>query len=236
MGDSFFSFLNPTIYGKKLFPSSQVFGDFGRSMVSAFTPSPQAPPATMAGVSIPPAGASFGQLAFRGPLLGTGPMFATRGAQQPAPQPVQQPYNYGPYLATMGLPSFDVTKTQTPSSQSQVTAGVLTESKPLQFSPATSSNIPVKPEEPRMATSTKYGTIYATPRQLENLNASDTAYVTRSPEEQRKALALVRENGRAMAPSQQKKETRKDSIAGIRKEARRIAAAKAEEKKKNNKA
>jgi hypothetical protein len=121
---------NPTILGRPLFPSSQVTGDFlrgvGQSVRQALTPAAGTPPATMAGVSIPPAGASLSQLQFKGPLLGRGPvlgpMFGLGDEQQQAPQPARQPYNYGPYAATMGLPSFDVTKTQTPFSSYSASA------------------------------------------------------------------------------------------------------------------
>ena len=208
---------NPTILGRKLFPSSQVTGDFfsglGRSIVQAFTPAAGTPPATMAGVSIPPAGASFSQLQYKGPLLGTGPMFGVRGEQQPAPQPARQPYNYGPYAATMGLPSFDVTKTQTPFNQysaaapQQISSALAMPPSGQAQAPSQPAPIlPTPPTEERMATATPYGNIYATfqsgnsgPRQLENLNARETAYVGRTPAQQQALIAQMRERGSALA-------------------------------------
>ena len=208
---------NPTILGKPLFPSSQVTGDFlrgvGQSVRQAFTPAAGTPPATMAGVSIPPAGASLSQLQYKGPLLGTGPMFGVRGEQQPAPQPARQPYNYGPYVATMGLPSFDVTKTQTPFNQysaaapQQISSALaMPPSSQAQTPSQPSPILPTPPTEERMATATPYGNIYATfqsgnsgPRQLENLNARDTAYVGRTPAQQQALIAQMRERGSALA-------------------------------------
>jgi hypothetical protein len=88
--------------------------------MQAFTPAVGTPPPTMAGVSVPPAGASLSQLQYKGPLMGTSPvfgsMFGMGNEPQPAPQPASQPYNYGLFAATAGLPRFDVTKTQTPFS------------------------------------------------------------------------------------------------------------------------
>ena len=123
--------LNPEILGRPLFPSAQrtgeLLGGFGKSLINAFTPAAGTPPATMAGVSIPPAGASLSQLQFNGPLLGTGPMFGIRGTQQAAPQPAQPSFDYGTYAATRGLPSFDVTKTQTPfTAQNKINTAALT--------------------------------------------------------------------------------------------------------------
>jgi hypothetical protein len=136
---------NPTILGKPLFPSSQRTGDFlrgvGQSVAQAFTPAAGTPPATMAGVTIPPAGASFSQLQYKGPLLGTGPMFGIQGAQQPAPQPAQPSFDYGTYAATRGFPSFDVTKIQTPFSQASASA-------PQQVSSALAMPLPSQVQAP----------------------------------------------------------------------------------------
>ena len=184
----------------------------GQSALQAITPNDKTPPATMAGVSIPPDGAELPQLQFRGPLLGTGPMFGVRGAQQPAPQPSPQPYNYGLFAATSGLPSFDVSKTQTPSSQTQIGADFLTgKTSQLQFAAPTQNAITYsKAPEERMATATPYGNIDATfqsgnsgPRQLENFNARETAYVGRTPEQQQALLAQVRANGAQLANKMQ---------------------------------
>lgn len=212
---------NPTILGRPLFPSSQRTGDFlrgvGQSVRQAFTPAAGTPPATMAGVSIPPAGASLSQLQFKGPLLGSGPvfgsMFGLGSEQQQAPQPARQSYNYGPYAATMGLPSFDVTKTQTPFNQysaaapQQISSALAMPPSGQAKAPSQPAPIlPTPPTEERMATATPYGNIYATfqsgnsgPRQLENLNARDTAYVGRTPEQQQALLAQVRANGANLA-------------------------------------
>jgi hypothetical protein len=137
--------LNPILFGRKLFPSSQRTGDFfskfGQSVAQAFTPAAGTPPATMAGVSIPPAGASLSQLQFKGPLLGTGSMFGIRGAQQPAPQPAQPSFDYGTYAATRGFPSFDVTKIQTPFSQASASA-------PQQVSSALATPLPSQAQAP----------------------------------------------------------------------------------------
>jgi len=62
------SFFNPTIYGKPLFPSN--FGSRAIGAITrAITPSAGTPPATMAGVSPIPTGASLSQLRFTGPLI-----------------------------------------------------------------------------------------------------------------------------------------------------------------------
>jgi hypothetical protein len=208
------SIFNPTILGRPLFPSQQVTGDFlrgvGRSVAQALTPAAGTPPATMAGVSIPPAGASFSQLQYKGPLLGTGPMFGLRGEQQPAPQPARQPYNYGPYAATMGLPSFDVTKTQTPFNQYSAAAPQQISSA-LAMPPSGQAQAPSQPA-PIITTppsdgrfkftfqgaepmSERRGTIMATPEQLTNLNARTTAYEGRTPEQQAALLANIRKTG-----------------------------------------
>lgn len=63
-----------------------------------------------------------------GPLIRTS-RFDQQAAPQPA-QPAQPAFDYGTYAATRGLPTFDVTKTQTPFSQysasapQQLTAGL----------------------------------------------------------------------------------------------------------------
>ena len=147
------SFFNPTILGRPLFPSSQVTGDFlgraGQSVAQAFTPTAGTPPATMAGVSIPPAGASFSQLQFNGPLLGTGPMFGIRGTQQAAPQPAQPSFNYA---ATSGLPSFDVTKIQTPFSQYSASAPQQLTASLAQSLPPLPTQLPTRVSAPEAIT------------------------------------------------------------------------------------
>jgi hypothetical protein len=147
---------NPTILGKPLFPSSQRTGDFlrgvGQSVAQAFTPAAGTPPATMAGVTIPPAGASFSQLQYKGPLLGTGPMFGIRGAQQPAPQPAQPSFDYGTYAATRGFPSFDVTKIQTPFSQYSASAPQQLTASLAQSLPPLPTQLPTRVSAPEAIT------------------------------------------------------------------------------------
>lgn len=199
--------LNPEILGRPLFPSTQRTGEIlqglGRSLTNAITPSAGTPPATMAGVSIPPAGASLGQLQFTGPLINT-----SRFDQQAAPQPSQsaQPtFDYGTFAATRGLPTFDVTKTQTPSAaQSQINAGILTgQNRPSSFSVSAQQPFAVKqPVQPRIDTAVREGTISATPQQLANLNARTTAFEGRTPEQQQALLAQMRERGAALAAQQ----------------------------------
>jgi hypothetical protein len=147
---------NPTILGKPLFPSSQRTGDFlrgvGQSVAQAFTPAAGTPPATMAGVTIPPAGASFSQLQYKGPLLGTGPMFGILGAQQPAPQPAQPSFDYGTYAATRGFPSFDVTKIQTPFSQYSASAPQQLTASLAQSLPPLPTQLPTRVSAPEAIT------------------------------------------------------------------------------------
>lgn len=201
--------LNPEILGRPVFPSAErakeLLSGLGRAITGAITPAAGTSPATMAGVSIPPAGASLSQLQFKGPLLGTGPMFGIRGAQQPAPQPAQPSFDYGTYAATRGLPSFDVTKTQTPSSQPMASAQQLSSSfaMPIQQQPQIPTQPPIFPTRPqRIDTAVREGTISATPQQLANLNARTTAYEGRTPEQQQALLAQMRQNGGRIAAQQ----------------------------------
>ncbi len=81
------------------------------------------------------------------------------------------------------------------------------EGGPVSLTGATAMTLPKTAEQQgRMATATPYGNIYATfqsgnsgPRQLENLNARDTAYVGRTPEQQQALIAQMRERGRDLA-------------------------------------
>lgn len=146
--------LNPEILGRPLFPSAQrtkeLLGGFGQYAINAITPTAGTPPATMAGVSIPPAGASLGQLQFAGPLINTS-RFNQQAAPQPT-QPAQSPFNYGAYAATVGLPTFDVTKTQTPFSQYSASAPQQLTSGLAQPAPSFPTQLPTRPSVPEAIT------------------------------------------------------------------------------------
>lgn len=136
--------LNPTIFGKKLFPSSErvmgALGNAAQSLGQAAQGFGSALTQSQFGInpalSVPAAIAATRQTASQTPLLGTGPMFGLRGGQQPAAQPTQPAFDYGTFAATRGLPAFDVTKTQTPSAtQNQINTAALTgQTSPLNFS------------------------------------------------------------------------------------------------------
>jgi len=207
------TFFNPVLFNKNLFPvnlGERVSNAFQRGVDTIGGFSGGKAPMMAAGAAIP-SSATLSDFRFTGPLLGSGPMFGVRGAQQAAPQPARQPYNYGLFAATAGLPSFDVTKTQTPSSQTQIGTDLLTgKTSQLQFEAPTQNAITYnKAPEERMAVATPYGNISATfqsgnsgARQLENLNARTTSYVGRTPAEQQALLAQVRQNGSQMAGAQ----------------------------------
>jgi hypothetical protein len=63
--------LNPKILGRPLFPSFDRSKDIAKSALSAFVPPAGTPPATVAGVTPIPSGASLSQLQYRGPLIST---------------------------------------------------------------------------------------------------------------------------------------------------------------------
>lgn len=194
---------NPTILGRPLFPSSEKLKEYGRTIAGAFTPAAGTTPATMAGVTVPPAGASLSQLQFKGPLLGTGPMFAVKGTPTPTPQPEPVKTDIGAFAATRFPFSFDVAKTQTPSMQQPNIAALTGGAQPLSFAaPVQTPFTPTKPTVRRTDTVTKYGTISATPSQLRNFNERETANVSRTPAQQQALLAQMRESGRAMAGAQ----------------------------------
>lgn len=187
--------LNPTILGRPLFPSSEKLKEYGRTIAGAFTPAAGTPPSTMAGVTVPPAGAPLSQLQFRGPLLGTGPMFGLRGTPAPTPQPEPVKTDIGAYVATRFPFSFDVAKTQTPSMQQPNIAALTGGAQLPSFTPTTQAPI-MPPKEPRQMIQTPYGTIYATEQQSSNILMSALAKQrSRTPAEQEVLLAQMRQRG-----------------------------------------
>jgi len=194
--------LNPTILGRPLFPSSEKLKEYGRTIAEAFTPAAGTPPPTMAGVTVPPAGASLSQLQFKGPLLGTGPMFGLRGTPAPTPQPEPVKTDIGAYAATRFPFSFDVAKTQTPSMQQPNIAALTGGAQPPTFTPTTQAPI-MPPKEPRQMIQTPYGTIYATAGQKQSFESNRNIYEGRTPAEQQALLAQMRQKGGAMAGSQE---------------------------------
>lgn len=186
--------LNPTILGRPLFPSSEKLKEYGRTIAEAFTPAAGTPPPTMAGVTVPPAGASLSQLQFKGPLLGTGPMFGLRGTPAPTPQPEPVKIDIGAYAATRFPFSFDVAKTQTPSMQQPNIAALTGGAQPPTFTPTTQAPI-MPPKEPRQMIQTPYGTIYATAGQKQSLESNRNIYEGRTPAEQEALLAQMRQRG-----------------------------------------
>jgi hypothetical protein len=81
------------------------------------------PPAMMAGSAgvNPLVASNIPSLPSMGPLIRTS-RFNSPESSPAAPQPARQPYNDGLFAATAGLPSFDVTKTQTPFSSYSASA------------------------------------------------------------------------------------------------------------------
>ena len=186
--------LNPTILGRKLFPSSEKLKEYGRTIAEAFTPAAGTPPPTMAGVTVPPDGASLSQLQFKGPLLGTGPMFAVKGTPAPTPQPEPVKTDIGAYAATRFPFSFDVAKTQTPSMQQPNIAALTGGAQLPSFTPTTQAPI-MPPKEPRQMIQTPYGTIYATAGQKQSFESNRNIYEGRTPAEQQALLAKMRQRG-----------------------------------------
>ena len=77
------------------------------------------------------------------------------------------------------------------------------EGGPVSLTGATAMTSPKTAEQQgRVASALRTGTVYATPEQLANLNARDTAYVGRTPAEQQALLAQVRANGAKLAAKQ----------------------------------
>lgn len=186
--------LNPTILGRPLFPSSEKLKEYGRTIAGAFTPAAGTPPPTMAGVTVPPAGASLSQLQFKGPLLGTGPMFGLRGTPAPTPQPEPVKTDIGAYAATRFPFSFDVAKTQTPSMQQPNIAALTGGVQLPTFTPTTQSPI-MPPKEPRQMIQTPYGTIYATAGQKQSFESKPTRLEGRTPAQQEALLAQMKQRG-----------------------------------------
>jgi len=217
--------LNPKILGRPLFPSVEKTGELlqgaAKTAQQIFTPSAGSPPPTMAGVTVPPAGASLSQFQYKGPLMGTNPvfgsMFGMGNEQKSASQPASQPYNYGLFAATAGLPKFDVTQTQTPFSQTSATSSqqlsnlVANRAAPQQAQVPTQDLIFPLPADQRSQGRTpinirgvepmsqRSATLYATPEQLTNFASRQTAYEGRTPEQQQTLLAQIRSQGPQMA-------------------------------------
>jgi hypothetical protein len=161
----------------------------------------------------------FPFLASLNPLAGTPLVQASRMQRGEVQQPVARAATlpsgaimtggssdiYPTQRTTPSFPiAFDVTKTQTPFSQfSASTPQQITRTAPQQMQVPTQAPIfPTKPQEPRIDTAVREGTISATPQQLANFNARDTAFEGRTPEQQQALLAQVRASGARLAAQQ----------------------------------
>lgn len=205
----FSTFADPNSFlGQPFLPRvGQAISNIGRAAISAVTPPANTPPPTLAGVSIPPAGASAASvnpLPFLSSLnpLGNRPLIRTDFGERPVapsqavPQLPSGATNYGMASASPAIPvPLPAFPSQAAVGSSMITAP--TPSLPAVAQPLPTSVAPIG--QPRIDTAVRYGTISATPQQLENLNARDTAYVGRTPAEQQALIAQMRERGAALA-------------------------------------
>lgn len=191
--------------GQPLLPRiGQAISDIGRTAIAAVTPPVNTPPPTLAGVSIPPAGASASSvnplplLASLNPF-GNRPLIRTDFGERPA-----TPSQAVPQLPS-GATSYGMARTSPaipvplPTFPSQASVGASMVTAPTPTLPTVAQPTPVPTGQQRVDTAVRYGTISATPQQLENLNARDTAYVSRTPAEQQALIAQMRERGAALA-------------------------------------
>lgn len=191
--------------GQPLLPRvGQAISDIGRTAIAAVTPSVNTPPPTLAGVSIPPAGASASSvnplplLASLNPF-GNRPLIRTDFGERPT-----TPSQAVPQLPS-GATSYGVARTSPaipvplPTFPSRASVGASMVTAPTPILPTVAQPTPVPTRQQRVDTAVRYGTISATPQQLENLNARDTAYVSRTPAEQQALIAQMRERGAALA-------------------------------------
>lgn len=201
----FSSFADPSSFlGQPLLPRiGQAISNIGRTAIAAVTPPINTPPPTLAGVSVPPAGASASSvnpLPFLASLnpLGNRPLIRTDfGEARTAPtQAVPQlPSGATSYGLARTSPAIPV---PLPTFPSQAAVGASMIAAPTPTLPTVAQPSPVATGQQRSDTAVRYGTISATPQQLENLNARDTAYVSRTPAEQQALLAQMRERGAAL--------------------------------------
>jgi hypothetical protein len=205
----FSPFADPDSFlGQPFLPKvGQAISDFGRATISALTPSAGTPPSTLAGVSVPQAGAAapnLNPLPFLSSLnpFGNRPLIRTDFGERPAtptqamPQLPSGATSYGMARPSSAIPvPFPAFPSQASVGASMVTAPSTTIPQPSQPAPI----FPTPIGQQRVDTAVRSGTISATPQQLENLNARDTAYVGRTPEQQQALLAQVRAKGANLA-------------------------------------
>lgn len=205
----FSSFADPNSFlGQPILPRiGQAVSDIGRTAIRAVTPPVNTPPPTLAGVSVPPAGASAAStnpLPFLASLnpFGNRPLIRTDFGERPAttarvtPQLPSGDTSYG-MAATPAIP------VPLPTFPSQAAVGASMVTAPTPPLPTVAQPTPIPSGQQRSDTAVRYGTISATPQQLENLNARTTAYEGRTPEQQQALLAQVRANGANLAQTMQ---------------------------------
>jgi hypothetical protein len=212
----FSTFADPNSFlGRPLIPRiGSALESAGRSLINALTPATGTPPPTMAGVSIPPAGASTSQLnpfpalASLNPF-GSRPLVRTDYGEITAPSVPNIPQLPSGAMMTGSAdiypttPRFPSTPVPLPTSPSMTSVGsnMVTTPRPT-ASFGTPQQIPFTPTptvQPRINTAVREGTISATPQQLANLNARTTAYEGRTPEQQQALLAQMRNAGQNIA-------------------------------------
>lgn len=198
--------------GRPFLPAlGQAISDFGQTTMRAITPQTTTPPSTLAGVTIPPAGAAapnlnpFPFLASLNPL-GNRPLIRTDYGERPVAQPQVVPQlpsgatSYGASRTTQ------VTPVPLPTFPSQASVGssmVSAVAPTLPTAPQPSPILPTPPSDGRFKftfqgaepMSERRGTIMATPEQLTNLASRQTAYEGRTPEQQAALLANIRKTG-----------------------------------------